>query len=501
MLKYFAAIIILLFNISAIKAQQLPGEDDTVNYRLAGFYDNKTAGTHSYLLKVAIGRQTNKDDFEKNIIIRQYDTSNKIISILPAFGKEYTWSMSTTGRKKKVITEGRLHHFTTGMIGYVDTAKHRMEIIDKAKHHKDLLVFFSDSKTLYNMQGEALWYLPPIKDIADEFTNVRDIKVTSDATITFLSGKLCEVDYNGNVIWRKAMNKKVGVDDFVYYHHEFTKRPNERYMAAIHNTSRVRVNKEDIDTTGRKRSMAQAYKTIEGITYREFPTGGLQEFDSAGTVVWSWILPQTLLYDTGFITKTPSTIEETSPHLNSFFFDEPNNNIYIGYRNNSSIVKIKYPSGEVLNVYKGEDPASADFSAQHHVTLDRNGNILLFSNNFLVGKDSSTNGRVSHIVSLKEPATGNKLKKIWDYPCDIDTLAPAFTGTGGSASQLSDGCILSTMGTAGRTFIVNKDKEIIWNVLTKGKIDPDWHNFGQYRVFPVEDRDLLFKIIFGNLQY
>src|SRR6185312_943118 len=101
---------------------------------------------------------------------------------------------------------------------------------------------------------------------------------------------------------------------------------------------------------------------------------------------------------------------------NSFFFDEPNKNIYIGFKNINRVVKIGYPGGEVKDTYgKSLKPGGSGedmFCYQHSVGLTMDGLFYFFNNN------SCRPGLAPSVIMAREPAIkGGRMTKVWEYDC------------------------------------------------------------------------------------
>ena len=499
MYKILAACLCLCIAAS-LKAQVLPAENDTVNYRLAGFSQPFKTTHTAYLLEVAEGNHTTIAGFEKNISISKTGTDNRIIAILPYFNHTYTWRMSAINADNSKVKTGPLHHFTTGKLAFTDSTRYRLRIIDTATHHKDMLVFYDDFKAICDMHGNVLWYLPSIPRIVEEFMNIRDLKPTAAGTITFMGGThICEVDYGGKVLWQQpGPGEQLPDSNVQAFHHEFTRLQNGHYMVASFDLGTIELNIREFDTSAPRRLKFQYVKGEDGKYYRQFPVGCLKEFDAAGNLVWIWKVPPNVIKDSAFIKRLPRFAEELTPHMNSFYFDEDKNHIYISYRNAHTILKIKYPEGDVVAVYRGNKRNNPDFRAQHCVRLNSKGDIMLFNNNYLMGRDSNTSQKTSFVTVLKQ-MPGNTLKKTWEFSCRIDNQAAPSTGSGGGVFELKDGCIIATAGTAGRTFIADKDKKLVWNAVSEEKGDEGWHHYSQYRVSVIEDTDTLKKLIFSQI--
>ena len=128
--------------------------------------------------------------------------------------------------------------------------------------------------------------------------------------------------------------------------------------------------------------------------------------------------------------------------MNSFYFDEEDSVIYVGFRNISTIAKIEYPTGYIKDIYRGKVPERdmrADgrgngrngreerqtlapkeeemFSGQHACRVE-NKKVYVFNNNTIRNPNF-----VSYAEIYEEPDTvGKNLKKVYSYPCNIDTL-------------------------------------------------------------------------------
>ncbi|MCB0697824.1 MAG: aryl-sulfate sulfotransferase, partial [Chitinophagaceae bacterium] len=197
----------------------------------------------------------------------------------------------------------------------------------------------------------------------------------------------------------------------------------------------------------------------------------------------------------------------TDMHLNAFDFDEKNKVIYMSFRNTNEIVKIAYPSGKILNRYGDiwiNDSTLSDkrmFYGQHCVRKSDNGRLYMFNNNsnpMLLMSGPERMKSVSKVSVFEEDSSKSGLKKVWEFTCDIDTFAEAHGGAGGSVEELPDGCLLVSMGSASRIFIVDPKKKLVWNVLPQsGDANNNWYPLGQYRATYLT-REELEKFIFNK---
>lgn len=467
--NYIHLVICLLaftFFSAIAKGQILPAEGSKLNYKLVGFTIPDQPGTQTYSFEIAIGTHNSDKSFRKNKIRTEQTNENKNIILLPKFGQDYTWRVIYQDSKKhKKVTP--FYHFTTSTTKFVDTAKYRLRIIDTATAYRDLLVML-DSRVMYKMNGDPVWYLPEIKGLLDSNSIVRDLKPTHSGTFTFLKdNNAFEIDYNGNVLW-SAPHGVIRADSNEHYHHEFTKLPNGNYMIA---------DQEDIEGKDTQSNV------------NTFQYGMLAEYNKEGKLVWQWKSSEYLIKK-----QTASgEVKYMSPHLNAFFFDFDKKVIYLSFRNISTILKISYPSGQVIAEYNGASQQL--FRAQHNCRISKDGYLYLFNNN--IDKDGIPMLATSYITVLQEPADQSvKLKKVWDFSCKIDSQTIAASIGGGSVYELPGDAFLSCMGLSGRVFIASKNKKIVWNALPEQKNDNSWIITQQYRASYIENNDSLRDFIF-----
>lgn len=492
---------LLLLHSFGIYAQVVPAENDTVNYRLAGFSvpaDNKA---DNYLFEIARGFFTERPAFEKNIAIKKNSSSSKTIQLLPAFGETYTWRVSYF-KKGDLLKHTELYHFHTGYIPFIDTTKNRVSVIKNTLRDKRMLIFYDNTRTLRDMNGDPVWYIPNIPGVTDSSTTVRDLKLTPQGTITFLTASNgYEINYNGKILWSCPNDGQVSHDTSEFYHHEFTRLPNGHYMVA--GNEYVEREVHNLTDTARFNRNPQI-KQKNGKYFQKIEFGTLIEYDPAKQAVWTWRSSEHLT-ESDFPRKNPASRTNFNSHLNSFYFDTHNNFIYIGFRNISSILKISYPQGDVVANYGGSSltgekkQGNGLFYGQHNVTKESNGNLLLYNNNIAPNIRAYSN---SYIEILKEPSPFDNIdtmEKIWEFSCQIDTLALPYSTSGGSVSELADGHFLTCMGSVNRVFIVNKRKEIVWDALCQfretGTEKNQWNPQPGYRVNAIDADENLVNMI------
>ncbi len=410
-------LILLFFFIVADRicdAQTLPKEGSGLHYRLIGFSCEPVEGAGKYTLQIALGNCLSEDSFRKNIILSQAGNKNKMVAEVPYFGKQYTWRITCVANGS-VRTENVLHHFSTTFIPDLDTNNTRIRIKKNADKFKDALVFIDGTRTLCDMNGHPVWYLPTIDGLNnDSLRDVRDMKLTSQGTITFLLNNIpYEINYNGDILWRGPNNGKVSGDSIEHYHHEFTRLSNGHYMVLA--SEFVWWELPPATDSNILRDGKTIYDSISRAFRQRIEFGTIIEYDARGNVVWSW---RSSKYFRGsdVQSKIYGNLRSRDVHENSFFFNEKTKTIYVSFRNISRILKVHYPDGIVVNAYGNRYKAGTSdmsnnlFCNQHSVKCSPNGYLYLFNNNFC------NRGAAPKIIIMQEPSgTGRDLKKIWEY--------------------------------------------------------------------------------------
>lgn len=478
MAKAIGVILSLLFLSVASQAQLMPGEQSTLNYRIAGFSVPENTKAASYLFQIAKGDITGEEAFSKAIFLKHKTDKPHDIEELPQWGKQYTWRVVYCDKAGKELSNSGLHHFATGNLPYTDTTKNGLIVLKHATDHKDMLVLVDRSLVMYDMNGNAVWYMPDIPELKKRDFNIRDFKATSEGTFTFLAQEeAIEVDYNGKVIWKAPNDGKVsGRPGNEGYHHEFTRLNNGHYMVSGAEIVSRRVPGEL--ATYFAEGDTSITKGVDGNYYKEFTCGTLIEYDRSGKVVWSWRTAEHLSDEDFFWPKATLTKPyDSNPYLNGFEFDEANKVIYVSYKSIDRIFKVTYPDGEVLNTYgeTNHNDHNSPFYGQHSCRVNpRTGELCVYNNNhsdYLPVSDLQKDAEgyvISHITKYKmPPGKNNSLIKNWDVGCRMiqDRDAQQVSVRGGSVAILDDDCLLVGTGTTNLLMIIDKQKQKIWEAV------------------------------------
>jgi hypothetical protein len=493
--RYFIITVITITLPGYLLSQVLPKENSVLNYRMIGFSFPEKAGTSRYKIEIARGHNLTEDSFAKNVIAVSSAMKSRIVMEVPSFGTEYSWRVSYTDKGRAGTSA--LHHFSTGAIPETDTSKFRFRILKAPAKYRDAYVFLDGNRVLYNMAGQPVWYLPEMPEKIDEHSLLRDIKLSSTGTITFLLGNqgeqsAYEIDYNGRILWKAPDNGRVNGDNREHYHHEFTRLKNGRYLLLGNELVPFRM----LPTDDSILIFYEYYKHRDSfISYRKMPFGTLIEYDEKGNVVWSW---KSSSYfkgsDIAYHTK-PFFMDDIDVHANSFFFNEKTKIICMSFRNISRVVAIKYPEGKLVGVYgekyrPGISKGNEFFSGQHSCRISMSGDLYLLNNNI---RDTPA---LPSVVKLSQFVHGGKpLKKIWEYKCPV---ADVYDGTqnratflnGGNVMELPDSSIFVSMPGISKIFIVNKAKDILWSGIPEkwNSASEKWEVIPQFRASIISNR-------------
>lgn len=481
-----------------LAAQITPANRSTLNYRLIGFSVPAQKDVDAYEFVVNEYIITDSGTTIEKTVLKEKAKDNVLITTVPKFATTYTWKVNYY-TKETLSGSSELYRFATGYSPFTDTSKYRLRVLKNSLKGKQLYIFIDGTRTLFDTDGNPLWYIPNIDGLVDENSNIRDLKISPQGTITFLCvDKAIEIDYQGNVLWVAPNDGKVSGEKTEYYHHEFSKTSKNTYMVAgakitshaiPNNIDLSKINAEQIDTIKRKH-------------YIKVPSGTLIEYDKDSNVIWSWNSSKHIPEEELFHQNSDGNYT-LSTHLNAFYFNEREKHIYLSFRNTNKIYKINYPEGNVIARY-GPDKSNNNgteksyFYGQHSCKLDKKGNIYLYNNNQTYdSRNSATNINNSNICVFKEVNEGaDSIIKIWEFECDIDSFAKPYTKGGGGVIELNDESFLVCMSGSNRNFIVRRNKEILWNIITEKKYDNIWKPLNEgYRSSAVEGNGLLHQLL------
>ncbi|MFC2150762.1 aryl-sulfate sulfotransferase, partial [Calditrichota bacterium] len=174
-------------------------------------------------------------------------------------------------------------------------------------------------------------------------------------------------------------------------------------------------------------------------------------------------------FDEGFYNEVaPGGVFDWT-HANACTFDESDSSIYFSVRNLSRIIKIDYPSGDIVWSMGAEMPSGdvdfgvdLDFYRQHAPEVLPNGNVLFYDNHWVTGTEYSRGMEVS-IDMERDPISQVE----WEYRHELSSIQ-------GDADRLPNGNTLMSSGQTGDFYEVDAGGELVWH----GKAD---FYLGSYR--------------------
>ena len=508
---YLSVLFFYLFPLS-ILSQIHPMEGAKLNYRIIGFSFPETVKSMIYTIEIASGNYTTETPFKQNLISTTIAKTNKIVIEVPSFSTSYTWRVRSD---KNRWNDTIFHHFSTLMSNNADTSNYRFAIEQQASEFQDAFVFNDGNKVLYNMHGEPVWFLPNIKGVVDDYSVIRDLKITLQNTITFLTFNMAyEISYDGEILWAAPNNGKVSGGENEHYHHELTRLTNGHYMILGHealpwkweydkhgDSMIVMINKSKNSsretTTIAQKNLAGNAPT--GISKRA-EMGTIIEYNEQGKVIWSW--KSSTFYKGEKLKMLKGSMGFKDSHENAFFFDEKSKIIYVSFKNTNQILKIQYPEGTVMRVFDGtitkNGIKTSIFSEQHACKVSPKGEIYIYNNNI------ANQYSLPNVTILQEPAfRGDYYKAIWshEYPDENNNIKREPLTSGGNVIPLQDGSIfVSSCVPYAHVYIITREKEFLWDASLEkwNAMEHIWKPFPQYRASIITTRKKMEDMIWRS---
>jgi len=467
--------LLLFFLTSKPFFAQSPKNKAILHYNTVYFEDSLIKTANSYKLSLALDSL-----FLQPVLFLDSNTKK-----LPAFhvnnlkwGTSYYWRINAYNNGK-IEKQGEIHKFSIMNIrtSYMDTL--RLKVIKNLKEKNNGgFIAFDNCRTIFDREGNPVWTLPLIKDVSEFNIGIRDLKLTKDNTFTFLGPKTpFEIDFEGNILWKGVKPLVIGKDT-IKYHHDFKKDKYGNYWVLGNKIVYRKILKKLDDNILKDED--KILITDTGV-YRGTEVGLLMKFNKNNQLLWMWDANSYLKDEDLNYKLTGNGFPTLSSHMNAFSFNEKLDEVCIGFRDISRIVKINVKTGKVISSY-GEMYPSGDaklannaFSSQHDCFINKENNIFILNNNTL-------NKEPSSVIELY----GNHLKNrsvLWRFNLKFDELTNGKSEKGGNVTELKNGNLLVCAGALNRTFEVTRKNEIVWDAFIQHKINKDtsWANFPQYR--------------------
>jgi len=272
-----------------------------------------------------------------------------------------------------------------------------------------------------------------------------------------------EFTLDNNIIWEESN------DNFT--HHDIIQLPNGNYLGIIETTQSGPVPIGDWSSY-----CYSVYGALcDGVT-SFFPWHGdkIVEWDAeTKEIIWEWNTFDHLNmndYDElggSWIQGLQQGFYDWT-HTNALFFDKTENVIYISIRHLSRILKIDYPSGNIiwsmgLNMSSNDVDFGQDilFSWQHSIQVLENGNIVTLDNGNLSQQLLNTDYATTRALEIEIIESNGIYSSnvVWEYNLP-DYL---FGFASGNVQKLeNNNYLITTVGEGGTAIEVNSNKQIVW---------------------------------------
>ena len=362
----------------------------------------------------------------------------------------------------------------------------------------DASMFYTGDK---RSEAEALIYSQDIQDGVTIFSsffdyfsamidhNGNEIWNTGDSNLVYYInnnyGQLYGTQFNSNE--DELPGIKFSIDNEIqwantgdyYVHHDFFQLPNGNYLGIAESYQNGPI-PEDIAPDVLEQFQMIGYPTYPTSDFFIFPWVGDQivEWDQDGNEVWSWnafdyldwLNDYDLLGDLWLEAYLMGRHDWT--HSNAIWFEEDESAIYLSSRHLSRIIKIDYPSGNIVwqmgfNMPSGEVDCGhdLDFSFQHSLQILDNGNIVILDNGNnsqdIYGTDYPTTRAIE--IAVNEIENGCQASIVWEYNLPEDLFGFA----SGNVQKLDNGNYLITTVGGGATSLEIKPTgsnsgDIVW---------------------------------------
>ena len=469
--------LLLILGVGRFYAEVIPANNSLINYTTIYFEENFFETATRY--EICIYRDS----------LGVSDSAlKKISNSVPAFwikdlnwATVYAWRVRAFDKENKELNSGALHTFR--ILKYTSSrySEIRLNIkTNKSNKQSGGLICPDYARTIFNRKGEAVWTFPFIENLVNDDSQIRNLLVTKENTLTFLTEKLpLEIDFNGKVLWQAPFPFVLN-GDTIGYHHDFKKTNRGTYMVLGNKKSyRKLLGEHKAENLNNEFGI----KKIDGVFYRQTETGLLLEFNREDELIWFWDAGDYLQDVDLNYKKAQNGLPNMSSHVNAFNENEEGTKIYISFRDFSRLIKIDKKTKKVELSYGEKFPsgdakfANSAFRTQHDANVTKHNSILIFNNN------GARSGGPSSVEELRDNITSKDSAVIWKFNLDFDTLSNGKSLRGGNVVELPNSNLLVCAGALNRIFEVTKNKEIVWDafVESKAKSDTAWLAFPQYR--------------------
>ena len=432
--KYLSILIfIILYNPTITLSQGVlyPVDNQIVNCTMLRFAWESNGTELNFQLQISTDEGEN--DFEEIQYNGFISTPATVIRNILEFSNNYLWRTRSIVEGGDTLEWSDTHRFSMitipdSIIGAIQTEIHHRNQIQSG------YTITSSLGTLLGLdqEGEIIWYIPGERRFWIGNMDIRQMPSGEFLSIFERGARLFSP--NDETTWHS--NQLTDID----FHHDIFPMPSGTFMGLVTGYHWIR-NGEDSTQWG-----------MSEIT----------EINRKGEVVWRWNMRthvSTEDYDTLEFAHVPPNGSYDWDHCNACPFVEEDSTIYLSARNLNRIIKIDYPSGDIIwsmgvpmqtgIVDFGEN---LGFYRQHAPYPLPNGNLLFFDNNWQLEGDNEFSRAIEIEIDMdrEEPA-----EIIWEYRHEFSLIQ-------GDADRLANGNTLIATGYSKNIYEVNFEEELVW---------------------------------------
>ena len=470
--------VLAVFCLISVHLQAAFPEDSTLVYtNTVYFEDDFVEGAAEYEFFLY---QNGSSDNQAIATVSSGSPAFKINGLV--WGQGYLWRVDAFDKNKKLIRNGPSRRFTLAKrVNSIHFGDIRIDILKniEAKNSGEFICI-DYAKMICDRKGKAVWVMPEIPGLQKNNSQIRDLKVTADNSLTFLCDNIpVETDLDGNILWRLP-HPFVFQNDTITFHHVFTKLRDGHYYVLGNKKVKRRVMDAQVAPSVLREN---GFSVTNDSVYKVTDVAIVFEFDNTGRVLWFWDANNYITDADINFKKNNVGIPILLTHANGLTVNHKESKVYVSFRDLNRIIRIDKQSKKVEASF-GEKYPSGDaqwmngmFEAQHDPNLTKRNTILILNNN------GARNRKVSSIVEFDAFPNSKEDPIRWKFDLNFDTLTDGKSPSGGNVIEMPDGNIFLCGGQLNRIFEVTKNKELVWDAFlySKGHQDSTWQKFPQYR--------------------
>ena len=425
--SFITLLIVMTFSVSGNCQVIRPPEGSVLNCLIIRFSWEPTENAVEYSFQVS---EADDEDFERPVAEVQDESSGVIVQDGFQFGNEYIWRYRALIGDQwsgwSDINEFSIIVLPDSLINVVQTETYDADALQPG------FTITSGFGTLlgFDANGEISWYIP---GGGRWFFGHWDIRQLPSGNMLAIENRQARIfTPNNETIWNSRDFRESNI------HHALYPTPQGTFLAIEYESQRRII---DDDTTF-------------------WQSDYIVEFNRRGEELWRWRCWDHIShddYDTLNYAQVPPNGSFDWTHCNACPFDARDNSILLSVRELHRIIKIAYPSGEIIWSMGQQFPSgdvdfgeNLEFYKQHAPQALENGNVLLYDNHWYDRNDYSRGIEIEIDENREEPA-----QIVWEY-------RHAFSSAMGDADRLPNGNTLINAGATGDLFEVSSDEELLW---------------------------------------